>query len=184
LLLRYVFGPEVMDADRLWGAAAVYLMVGILWCFIYGLTMIAGDAAFLVRGDPRAPPGTDRPALFQFLDADHHRLRRHRPCHACRAEWPIIEGIFGTLFLAILIAKLVGVYPPPVRERHRNHRRPKGDLVKPTATSTEPYCRCCSSRVARGQPVDDVAVSRRPDLGRNGGHCHLAAVSERAREDR
>ncbi len=35
LLLRYVFGPEIMDADRLWGAAAVYLMIGILWCFIY-----------------------------------------------------------------------------------------------------------------------------------------------------
>src|SRR5690349_15624416 len=31
LLLRYVFGPEVLDADRLWGAAAAYLMIGILW---------------------------------------------------------------------------------------------------------------------------------------------------------
>ena len=38
LLLRYVFGPEIMDADRLWGAAAVYLMIGILWCFIYAIT--------------------------------------------------------------------------------------------------------------------------------------------------
>src|SRR5688572_15862846 len=25
LLLRYVFGPEVLDADRLWGAASAYL---------------------------------------------------------------------------------------------------------------------------------------------------------------
>ncbi len=37
LLLRYVFGPEVMDGDRLWGAAAAYLMIGILWCFLYAL---------------------------------------------------------------------------------------------------------------------------------------------------
>jgi hypothetical protein len=28
----------------------------------------------------------------------------------------MFEGVVGTLFLAILIAKLVGVYPPPVRE--------------------------------------------------------------------
>lgn len=30
-LLRYVFRPEVMTGDKLFGAAASYLMLGILW---------------------------------------------------------------------------------------------------------------------------------------------------------
>ena len=56
LLLRYVFGPEVMDADRLWGAAAAYLMIGILWCFLYATRPRFRNApSFLVRGEPAKP---------------------------------------------------------------------------------------------------------------------------------
>src|SRR4051812_41063202 len=53
LLLRYVFGPDCnMDADRLWGAASAYLMIGILWCFLYALVELEHQQTFLVRGDP------------------------------------------------------------------------------------------------------------------------------------
>src|SRR6185312_14146449 len=52
LLLRYVFGPEVLDADRMWGAGAAYVMIGILWCFIYALIELEPGQTFLVRGDP------------------------------------------------------------------------------------------------------------------------------------
>jgi hypothetical protein len=53
----------------------------------------------------------------------------------------IIEGIVGTLFLAILIAKLVGVYPPPSRD-HRSPA-PRSDDVKPSGDIT----RCRSTGV-------------------------------------
>ncbi len=43
----------------------------------------------------------------------------------------IFEGIVGTLFLAILIAKLVGVYPP--RRASGTHRRP---AMKPSGDVT------------------------------------------------
>src|SRR3954452_2764781 len=33
LLLRYVFERSTITADRLWGAAAVYVMIGVLWGF-------------------------------------------------------------------------------------------------------------------------------------------------------
>ncbi len=36
-LLQYVFQPEVMTADKLFGAAAAYLMIGALWAFLYAL---------------------------------------------------------------------------------------------------------------------------------------------------
>jgi len=115
LLLRYVFGPEVMDADRLWGAAAAYLMVGILWCFIYGLTMIAGGAAFLVRGDPRRLELIDL-LYFSFSTLTTIGFGDIVPATRVGQVAAILEGIVGTLFLAILIAKLVGVYPPPPRD--------------------------------------------------------------------
>ena len=33
-MLRYVFQPDVMTADKLFGAAAAYLMLGALWMFL------------------------------------------------------------------------------------------------------------------------------------------------------
>ena len=50
LLLRYVFGPEVMDTDRLWGAAAMYLMIGILWCYLFAIFDLGDKGSFTVRG--------------------------------------------------------------------------------------------------------------------------------------
>lgn len=115
LLLRYVFGPEIMDADRLWGAASVYLMIGILWCFIYALTEITAGAAFLVRGESAQLSLTEL-LYFSFSTLTTIGFGDIAPVTRAGQVAAILEGIIGTLFLAILIAKLVGVYPPPVRE--------------------------------------------------------------------
>src|SRR5687768_6760785 len=34
-LLRYVFQPTVITQDKLFGAAAAYLMIGVLWAYFY-----------------------------------------------------------------------------------------------------------------------------------------------------
>ena len=112
LLMRYVFGPEVMDADLLWGAAAAYLMVGILWCFVYGLVQLEVGDSFLVRGTAARLDLTDL-LYFSFSTLTTIGFGDIVPITRLGHVTAILEGIVGTLFLAILIAKLVGVYPPP-----------------------------------------------------------------------
>jgi hypothetical protein len=113
LLLRYVFGPEVMDGDRLWGAASAYLMIGILWCFIYALVELEHDQTFLVRGE-RANLALIELLYFSFSTLTTIGFGDIVPASRGAQMAAIFEGIVGTLFLAILIAKLVGVYPPHV----------------------------------------------------------------------
>ena len=115
LLLRYVFGPEVMDGDRLWGAASAYLMIGILWCFIYALVELEQSQTFLVRGAATRLQLTEL-LYFSFSTLTTVGFGDIVPITRGAQVAAILEGIIGTLFLAILIAKLVGVYPPPVRE--------------------------------------------------------------------
>jgi hypothetical protein len=115
LLLRYVFGRECMDADRLWGAAAMYLMIGILWCFLYALLDIGDPAGFLVRGEPKALDLTDL-LYFSFSTLTTIGFGDIVPVSRFGQVAAILQGIVGTLFLAILIAKLVGVYPPAGRD--------------------------------------------------------------------
>jgi Ion channel len=125
LLLRYVFGPETMDADRLWGAASVYLMIGILWCFIYAITAIPDAAAFLMRGEPVKLSLTGL-LYFSFSTLTTIGFGDIVPVTRAGQVAAILEGIFGTLFLAILIAKLVGVYPPPGHEPSPRGTAPEG----------------------------------------------------------
>ena len=115
LLLRYVFGPEVMDGDRLWGAASAYLMIGIFWCFVYALIELEKAQTFLVRGTPTKMELTDL-LYFSFSTLTTIGFGDVIPVSKPGQIAAILEGIIGTLFLAILIAKLVGIYPPPGRE--------------------------------------------------------------------
>jgi hypothetical protein len=115
LLLRYVFGREVIDADRLWGAAAAYLMIGILWCFVYALIELERSQTFLVRGAAEKLELTEL-LYFSFSTLTTIGFGDIVPITRGAQVAAILEGIVGTLFLAILIAKLVGVYPPPTHQ--------------------------------------------------------------------
>ena len=116
LLLRYVFGPEVMDGDRMWGAASAYLMIGIFWCFVYALIELEKGQTFYVRGQAAKLQLIDL-LYFSFSTLTTIGFGDIVPATRGAQLAAIFEGIVGTLFLAILIAKLVGVYPPP-------HQRP------------------------------------------------------------
>ncbi len=110
LLLRYVFDREVLTTDRLWGAAAAYLMIGVLWSFLYAIVDRSSPQSFSMRG------ASDSLQLIDLLYFSFSTLTTTgfgdiapltRPARiAC-----VLEGIVGQLFLAILIARLVGVYP-------------------------------------------------------------------------
>ena len=53
-LLRYVFQHDVMTADRLFGAAAAYLMIGVLWGYLYAI--VGPCLPGLVRRRAAPPP--------------------------------------------------------------------------------------------------------------------------------
>jgi hypothetical protein len=112
LLLRYVFDREVVTADRLWGAAATYLMIGVLWSFLYTIIDRADAQAFVIRG-ANAPLELLDLLYFSFGTLTTTGFGDILPLSATARTAAMIEGIVGTLFIAILIARLVGVgvYP-------------------------------------------------------------------------
>jgi len=115
-LLRYVFRPEVMTADKLFGAAASYLMLGILWAYFYTLTGYVYPESFLMGGQPATPDFYDSLYLSMtvltstgFGDISPLARQARAVC--------IVEQLVGALFIAILIARLAGVSPPTAREQ-------------------------------------------------------------------
>ena len=72
-LLRYVFQRDVMTADKLYGDAAAYLMLGALWLSLCDRQPPAVGVVRFRR--QRCSAAARRPALLQFHHPDQHRLR-------------------------------------------------------------------------------------------------------------
>jgi hypothetical protein len=112
LLLRYVFDREVVTSDRLWGAAAAYLMIGVLWSFLYTIIDRIEIQAFAIRG-ANAPLQLMDLLYFSFGTLTTTGFGDILALSDLARTAVMLEGIVGQLFIAILIARLVGVYPQP-----------------------------------------------------------------------
>jgi hypothetical protein len=109
-LLRYVFSPEVMTDDKLFGAASAYLMLGIGWAFAYNVAQSVSPEGF------RSASGATR-TFFDLLYMSFGILSSNGPGDIVVVgskvkSLVILEQIVGVLYVAILIARLAGIYPP------------------------------------------------------------------------
>jgi len=110
-LLRYVFHRDVMTGDKLWGAAAAYLMLGVLWAYFYTLVEHFQPLAFAVGG---VPTDFDMPEFlyFSFTVLTSTGFGDLSPVSRPARSLCVVEQLVGVLFVSILIARLAGVYPP------------------------------------------------------------------------
>jgi hypothetical protein len=114
-LLRYVFQPEVMTADKLFGAAASYLMLGVLWAYLYTILGHFIPNSFLVGGEPKSLDFYEA-VYFSMTVLTSTGFGDFTPLARQARSVCVVEQIAGALFVAILIARLAGVYPPGKRE--------------------------------------------------------------------
>jgi hypothetical protein len=110
-LLRYVFQPDVMTADKLYGAAAGYLMIGVLWACLYAIVDHRYPGSFTVGGQPAAMEMIDF-LYFSFTVLTSTGFGDVVPVLRQARAVCVVQQLIGALFLAILIARLAGVYPP------------------------------------------------------------------------
>jgi ion channel len=110
-LLRYVFQPAIMTEDKLFGAASAYLLIGVLWAYCYAIIGFFYSQSFMIVGQPGRLVYADALYLSMtvltstgFGDITPLSRQARGVC--------IVEQITGALFVAILIARLAGVYPP------------------------------------------------------------------------
>src|SRR3954447_26740673 len=110
-LVRYVFQPRIMTQDKLFGAAAAYLLIAVFWAYLYAIIGFFYPQSYMIVGQPGRLVYAD--ALYLsitvltstgFGDVTPLTRQARGVC--------MIEQLTGGLFVAILIARLAGVYPP------------------------------------------------------------------------
>jgi hypothetical protein len=110
-LLRYVFQPRLMTQDKLFGAAAAYLMIGVFWAYLYAIVGFFYPQSYMIVGQPGRLVYAD--ALYLSITVlTSTGFGDVTPLTRPARGVCMIEQIAGALFVAILIARLAGVYPP------------------------------------------------------------------------
>ena len=110
-LLRYVFERDVMTADRLFGAASAYLLIGVLWGYLYAIVGYLFPGSYGVGGAVTTLATYDY-LYFSFTALTSTGFGDITALSRQARSLCVFEQLVGTLYLAILIARLAGIYPP------------------------------------------------------------------------
>ena len=106
-----------MTADKLYGAAAAYLMLGALWAYLYAIATHLQPGSFAFGGAIVSPPIGDL-LYFSFTVLTRPGFGDAVPVLRYARGLCVLEELVGALFLAILIARLAGVYPQSCPTRY------------------------------------------------------------------
>ena len=109
VLLRNVVTARVVTGDVICGAIAVYLLMGVAWAVIYVLLEGLSPGSFGL-GDSSRGTVWDQLLYFSFATLTTLGYGDISPLSPLARIWAVFEAVCGTLFLAVLIARLVGVY--------------------------------------------------------------------------
>ena len=111
-MLGYVLRRDIFTADKLYGAAATFLMIGIIWAYFYGILLVFYPGALAVGGAPLTTFTIGDVTYFSFTVLTSTGFGDFTPVHPVARMLCVLEQVAGVLYLAILIARLAGAYSP------------------------------------------------------------------------
>jgi hypothetical protein len=112
-LVHYVLRPvgrEEMMIDRLYGGAAAYLLLGLLWCYFYAIREHMSPDSFAGLGSYKALHIADL-VFFSFGSLTTAGGGGFVPQGKAAQMLVLLEGLAGTLYMGAFVARLVSMYP-------------------------------------------------------------------------
>ncbi len=95
--------------NHLMGALSVYLLLGVIWALLFALLrLFDGSALANVTGAPGQPGATGELLYFSYVTLTTLGYGDVAPSSPLARSLAILEAVNGQLFLAVLIASLIG----------------------------------------------------------------------------
>lgn len=117
-VLAYVLGPGPVTGDKIHGAIAAYILTGLMWASIYLLVDRLVPGSFFIAGvsDNTTPMTWEHLVFFSFTTLTSTGYGWFVPSSQHAQSLAILEQLAGMFYVAILIARLAGLYNPPARQ--------------------------------------------------------------------
>lgn len=112
VIFRRVFAREQANSETVFGALCIYLLVGFGFASIYGMVATLQPNAFYL--EPHTSMHTV-PSRFDFVYYSYGTMTSLgaagiTPVSPQARSITVVEAILGVLYLAVLVARLIGAY--------------------------------------------------------------------------
>jgi len=108
VILKYIFKEKVITGDMIIGAICAYLLLGMMWASMFSIIEILQPGSF------NLPEGMDSElsnfSYFSFVTLTTLGYGDITPLTATSRSLSLLEAVTGQLYIAILIARLVGIH--------------------------------------------------------------------------
>ena len=121
IILRHTLAEEAaITADTLYGAVCIYLLSGLTWTSLYALIEVVQPGSFYVSSvqNPDQIVNWSDLLYFSFATLTTLGYGDITPITSVTRSLALLEAVFGVLYSAILVARLVGLYQPPTSSTH------------------------------------------------------------------
>jgi hypothetical protein len=117
-VLRYVLAPGKVTTDKIHGAVSAYILIALLWTSLYVFLneLHPGSFSFNGASDPASSLRPEDLLYFSFSTLTTTGYGDIAPLTAHARSLAILEQLAGTFYIAILIARLTGLYEGGARD--------------------------------------------------------------------
>jgi hypothetical protein len=111
-ILRFILRTPRVNTEVLCASVSAYLMLGLAWTMAYRLAIVIMPGAFAFNGAPMAAQQMTGFTAFYFSFVTLSTLGYGdiTPVSNLARMLAVLESTTGTLYVAILISRLVGLY--------------------------------------------------------------------------
>ena len=109
LFLSYLFAEEAVTRDTLFAAIIVYLLIGLMWSLLYSVMELLQPGTFAIsHGQFKGHPYYF--LYYSFVTLTTLGYGDITPADPRASVFAILEAIIGQIYLAVLVARLVGLH--------------------------------------------------------------------------
>ncbi len=117
IVIRHaLFDHDSHQVDRIIAAACGYLIIGLLWARVYEIIIYISPGA-IVDGNTGGTPDNPAVLYYSLVTLTTQGYGDIAPVEPLPRLVAAMEGVVGTLYLAVVISALVGGLRPPARDR-------------------------------------------------------------------
>lgn len=113
LLVRFILMAPRVDFQVLCAGIATYLMLALFWAFVYMLVSQLVPNAFAFSVGPERPLVRFEALYFSFITLNTVGYGDIVPATGVTRMLAMLEATVGTLYMAVMVARLVSLYALP-----------------------------------------------------------------------
>ena len=138
LIIRDLFSGARVTANKIYGAIVVYLLLGVMWSFLFSSLELIKRGS-IIRSDGVKIDSFSETQYFSFATLSTTGYGDIIPDSKLAMVLANLEAMVGQLYLAILVARLVGLYISQVsRQQIENEILTLKKAVDGTAQAAPP----------------------------------------------